>query len=507
MAREENEQANPAPEEETAPVESTEPSGSAGEPVPGEQSMSDDMSMVQGETAQEKITYVSDQAQKWSTRVNQGTQAITSVINPVTGIILLVIVVVVALVVYASAASQTLGRNSNACKNGEDCSIAKGQAVPNCSSSISILGSGGSEFTGAWPEPGSPEAIGATYKLLVQAGLSEPDAYLLTAIVGLESNWNPNPPGQTASSPYAGLFQMGVSEASAYGGYSAADRLDPVKAADMGAKLYMARGAQPWAGWPGSNLSILYASSNPRDAIINTWKTSIVSKVQQVLGGPGFSIGTANDYDGPGTGKSGKGFAAWGVKGVTGDPPYGTGTVAVSTDGGSTCVGDGVGGGVLGGDIVTVAQGIAWPDGRKVTCCGGSGRDVSMPGYLTAKASAQQKGGVDPIANLFASCDRFVATVLKNTVDTGVPWGSSDTQYAYFAGSPKWASRTGALQPGDILTTNGHILIYLKPGLVAQSSYLSYTATQSRESWPASASGNYTVPWDSRVYKAYYFKG
>lgn len=85
--------------------------------------------------------------------------------------------------------------------------------------------------------------------------------------------------------------------------------------------------------------------------------------------------------------------------------------------------------------------------------------------YKAAKNTAQAKGGNDPMPTLYASCDRFVATVVKITMDPGIPWGDTSAQFAYLSKSSKWQrydDRSKA-QPGDIWMTTGkgHIIMYV----------------------------------------------
>lgn len=156
--------------------------------------------------------------------------------------------------------------------------------------------------------------------------------------------------------------------------------------------------------------------------------------------------------------------------------------------------------------VIALARQIAWADGRKVGA--GYGKEASRPEYRSAKEEAM-KISPDPLKDLYSSCDRFVATVIKLTQDKDIPWGNTETQRQYLKGSSKWARRTsGPPQPGDILVTigPGHIVLFLDNGDVAQASYLNYTARVSKETWVGN-NGIYHPTFDSRQYEAYYFVG
>lgn len=119
--------------------------------------------------------------------------------------------------------------------------------------------------------------------------------------------------------------------------------------------------------------------------------------------------------------------------------------------------------------LVELAVSIAYPTSEysKSNVSGGDsyGQSNALPGYKKAKELAEKNGGKDPMPGLFASCDRFVATVLKATkTDTEVPWGSTTEQYNYFKSSPKWKEvKCQDRKPGDVIITksNGHVMLYL----------------------------------------------
>lgn len=121
-------------------------------------------------------------------------------------------------------------------------------------------------------------------------------------------------------------------------------------------------------------------------------------------------------------------------------------------------------------NLVSLAVSIAYPEKSQaklnplcstlVNC----GKNLAPPAYIEAKALAEQKGGKDPINGLFASCDRFVATVVKATgTDVKFPWGSSGTQGNYLRDSSNGWQEISCQdrQPGDVLWREGHVMIYI----------------------------------------------
>ena len=103
------------------------------------------------------------------------------------------------------------------------------------------------------------------------------------------------------------------------------------------------------------------------------------------------------------------------------------------------------------------------------------GDAVAPEAYKEANALAFENGGADPYAGgrpVYASCDRFVATVLKaSKTDVDVPWGSTGEQLNHYRASDKWEHVTtvttgedpvakGA-EAGDVLIRVGHTALYL----------------------------------------------
>lgn len=103
--------------------------------------------------------------------------------------------------------------------------------------------------------------------------------------------------------------------------------------------------------------------------------------------------------------------------------------------------------------IVAFAKGLVYdaPNGNN------SSANTSGNGWAQAKASYRQAylkvGGPTSgaVGHLLASCDSFVATVMRNTVDKHFPWHATTQQKQYVKNSKKYKRiKCGQQQPGDI---------------------------------------------------------
>lgn len=163
-------------------------------------------------------------------------------------------------------------------------------------------------------------------------------------------------------------------------------------------------------------------------------------------------------------------------------------------------------------DAIKLAISIAYPtEDESWVKSDISGQDVATAGYKKAKAEAQKKAGADPQPNLYASCDRFVATVIKLTMDKDIPWGSTTEQGNYLAKSKKWKQYTkkSEAKPGDIWVTrtNGHIILYIGKykgkDSIASASYTQRVGAIG----PASYLNDNLVDQSGRPYYGYHFVG
>jgi hypothetical protein len=151
-----------------------------------------------------------------------------------------------------------------------------------------------------------------------------------------------------------------------------------------------------------------------------------------------------------------------------------------SSTGGSCLMASG--GGVNTSDAVQLAISMSYENTAqsRVTPGDSYGTNLAKPEYKEAKKKAEAVGGKDPMSTLYASCDRFVASVTKLTMDKDIPWGSTIQQGQYLQSSPKWQQYTkkSEAQPGDIWVTKtrGHIIMYIGDykgkDSIAHASYL-----------------------------------
>ena len=105
--------------------------------------------------------------------------------------------------------------------------------------------------------------------------------------------------------------------------------------------------------------------------------------------------------------------------------------------------------------------------------------------YPTHAESENNKGtalyikvhdNVFPGDNTYMSCDRSVGAAVRwSGMDEDFPAGNSDNQYAYMKGSDRWESigfsntiKIEDLQPGDIWSLNGHILMYVGHDIISE---------------------------------------
>lgn len=154
--------------------------------------------------------------------------------------------------------------------------------------------------------------------------------------------------------------------------------------------------------------------------------------------------------------------------------------------GGSCLMGNGSGGGTYDtSDVSKLAIDLAWDNAQQAAVKGDqTGINVAKPEYLSAKKEAMDRTGQDPMAGLYASCDRFVATVMRLTVDPNFPWGATRQQYDYLNSSPNWEryDNISERRPGDVwaVIPNAHIVIYAGEvdgvDTMAHASYTTHTA-------------------------------
>lgn len=149
----------------------------------------------------------------------------------------------------------------------------------------------------------------------------------------------------------------------------------------------------------------------------------------------------------------------------------GSGVAFSSASSGGSCLTAGGTGSVDTSSTVNLAVSIAYPTVEESRTGGEQlGTSKAKPEYVEAKKKAEEIAGKDGIANLYASCDRAVATVVINTMDPKYPWGNIVTQRKYAEANPnKWKKYTSLSEakPGDVWITQsqhdggGHTVMYL----------------------------------------------
>ena len=149
----------------------------------------------------------------------------------------------------------------------------------------------------------------------------------------------------------------------------------------------------------------------------------------------------------------------------------GSGVAFSSASSGGSCLTAGGVGAVDTSSTVNLAVSIAYPTVEESRTGGDQlGTSKAKPEYVEAKKKAEEIAGKDGIANLYASCDRAVATVVINTMDPKYPWGNIVTQRKYADANPnKWKKYTSLSEakPGDVWITQpqhdggGHTVMYL----------------------------------------------
>jgi len=143
----------------------------------------------------------------------------------------------------------------------------------------------------------------------------------------------------------------------------------------------------------------------------------------------------------------------------------GGGSGTGGTGSSSACAGGS--GGVVAGDIVKTALGLAWPNS-------GHGKDKSdaTPAYQTTMPKVNPAAGAasnDP----WSDCGVFVSTVIRSSgADANYQSRGTASQISYIRSHPEkfdyytssdYTNSTAKLQPGDIMIRDGHTYIFTGP--------------------------------------------
>lgn len=411
-----------------------------------------------------------------------------TVADPVFWIVVLVILVVIALIVVIVGAVQVIGRTEN----------ADGCGVAGDSSSDGIP----AKDTGNWIENATSAAnwmMSTTFKFTGGKPLT------LNQVAGIIGNWsqesNVNPKivqvgsGLSTDMSNAALMKVsGGGKAVGLAQWDGARRTALAKFAEKQGKHWSEMQVQleylktELDGYEGSGLAaggFNDASKSAKELVL------IFEEKFERAGKPNME----NRY------KGAEEFLAKynGSGGYTGDT-------------GGSCLNDS-GGDVDASDLVALAVKLSYATSAESRVSSGDswGKNKAKQEYKDAKKEAQKVGGKDGMTDLYASCDRFVATVIKLTTDKDIPWGSTAEQGTYLKNSSKWKQYTtkGEAKPGDIWITKkrGHVILYLGKvngrDTIAHASYLSRVAALG----DASYLSNNLVDTGGRAYYGYTFVG
>lgn len=149
---------------------------------------------------------------------------------------------------------------------------------------------------------------------------------------------------------------------------------------------------------------------------------------------------------------------------------------------------------------IKLALSIAWgldEHGRSGSG-GGQGKEQAKPEYIKAKEAAME-GNADGLPDLYASCDRVVATIIKNTVDKDFPWGPVSEIQRYLDENDDWEKvPLEQREPGDILINSGrgqsHVAFYVgeydgQEDVTVEGSYMDYVARVNNDKWSINTPG------------------
>lgn len=243
---------------------------------PGERAGSES-ELIKGDNVQEKTEEVGKKIRKAQAIATISSNIIASLINPMTLIVLGIAFVVSALVFGGLATVQTVGRNDNSCKKGEDCSVAK--RVASCEAE------GGGLSSSASIEEKAGQAAQAAYS----AGFRGKDLLTMVMIAYGESSWNNN---ATNSYTENGVrhYVYGLWQISDIHGVKEIDMRNPSKNAGEAWKIYKAAGGtgtggsasrfNAWSAYTGSNWAKIKSDS----------EQIAIDAIQKVTNGTELSI-------------------------------------------------------------------------------------------------------------------------------------------------------------------------------------------------------------------------
>jgi len=153
------------------------------------------------------------------------------------------------------------------------------------------------------------------------------------------------------------------------------------------------------------------------------------------------------------------------------------------------------------GNIQETALSLAWPDTTHA-------KTDPKPEYKAAILAAGLSTYPDQWAKIGASCDAFVATVMRYSgLDKDFACCGASNVLTYLLGSDKYQEITNLgnasnLQPGDIFSNNGHVMIFIKApdgtNKMAEASYGQKTAYYANNPY---------YQWDGEKYHIFRYTG
>jgi hypothetical protein len=147
------------------------------------------------------------------------------------------------------------------------------------------------------------------------------------------------------------------------------------------------------------------------------------------------------------------------------------------------------------GDINQTAILLSWPDSSH-------GLDDPKPEYRAALERVGLNHYGDTQVNRGSSCDAFVSTVYRITVDPDFMCCGTSRQLTWLRNNPNYTevpnqSNTSNMQPGDIMILDGHIMMYVKledgTERIASASYGDRTGDHAGNLYYSDSRGSYHI--------------
>lgn len=444
-----------------------------------------------------------------------GGAAVALLIDPITWIVIGVIIVIVALVVGIIAGVQVVGKTDNAdgCYGiGVNMGSSGGSSIPlNVQASADSMAN--ATTIADW-------AMTTTFSAFNGKPMSREQAAGLIGNMWQESTVNP-----AASQSKSISANSSNSQVMALGKGNGGRAIGLIQW-DSERRYYLAQYAESqgkhWSDM-GVQLSFLQQEIDGTVSYPGaTYNRDLVLK--KGFGDPGKSIAHYTEAWEKGFTRAGKPMLSNRIdfaNSFNNSYSPGSGASFSSSSSGGSCLSSGLSDSPVASETVSLAVQISYPTVDQSKTGGDQlGTSKAKPEYQKAKDQAEQIGGKDWYEGLYASCDRAVATVVKNTMDKDIPWGNIVEQRKYMESSSKWTKYTSIsdAKAGDVWVTQpkhdggGHIVMYLGnvdgKDMIMHASYSSrgnsrVAALQERNSYISDA----MVDRSGRSYFGYRFSG